>query len=275
MSFCTVNGFNIPIEDRAAGRDLDLIGRPKRAITGTGEGSFFNGKRTFNLKTPVVENADFLAYQGLINGEGHVIPLQENSFTADGISPAADTAYPVFTATTNKFDGGDYYMTTSGGLLWSAADIGNTETTSFTLCWVTDASPSGHSIFAVTATDTSTGGADLVYRDGSPATLTAPFYNVQVYSLGLYVDTDFGTTEEKRIHEIVYLPFKLNATQMAAITSRTKRFSALPYIAVSGDMVDGESVTCTGTSGTSDFVPSSFSGTFGANNNLSFTIQEK
>ena len=43
----------------------------------------------------------------------------------------------------------------------------------------------------------------------------------------------------------------------------------------SGDIVGGETVTCIGTSGTSDFVPSTFSGVFGANNNLSFTLQEK
>lgn len=275
MPFCTINGLSIPIEDRAAGRDLDLIGRPKRAITGTGDGSFFTSKRTFNLKTPIVENADFLTYQGLVNGEGHVVPLQDNCYTADGIGPVTDGTTPVFTATTNRFDNGGYYMTTTGTILWDAALLGNDASTNFTVCWVTDASPSGHSIFAVTATGSSYTSADLVYRDGSPATATPVFVNVMVDPNGLFVDTNTGTVEEKRIHEIVYLPFKLNAAQMAAITTRTKRFSALPYITVSGDMVGDDTVTCTGTSGTSDFVPSSFSGTFGANNRLSFTLQEK
>ena len=276
MPFCTINGFNIPIEDRAAGRDLDLIGRPKRSITGTGEGSFFTSKRTFNLKTPVVENADFLAYQGLVNGEGHVMPLQENAFTADGIGAESGTAN--FTATSNKFDGGDYYLTSSNPdpLKWSGDLLGHTNSDDFTVCWVTSDSPSGHAIFAKTGTGHS---VDLQYLNGSPG-FGADFSNVQIYGIasvaGIYVLPQAATiTERKQFHEIVYLPFKLNAAQMAAITARTKRFSALPYITVSGDMVDGETVTCTGTSGTSDFVPSSFSGTFGANNRLSFTLQEK
>tara|TARA_Y100000588_G_C14243492_1_gene920455 strand:+ start:1008 stop:1829 length:822 start_codon:yes stop_codon:yes gene_type:complete len=273
VAFLTVNGIPIPVEDASAGFDVDLVGRARRSITGLGDGSFLTSKRAFKLATPVVDRSSFLAYQGLLNGEGHVIPLQENCSTADGVGASKGTA--TFTATADKFDGGDYYMTTAGWVLWSAEDVGYNSSTGYTICWVSSASPSGHSIFAITATGESISGADLVYRDGSSTSLTTPFYNIQVYVSGILAQPLFGTTEEKQIHEIVYLPFKLTASQMETITTRTKRFSALPYIAISGDMVDGETVTCAGTSGKSDFVPSSFSGAFGANNKLSFTLQEK
>lgn len=283
MTFCTINGFNIPIEDRAAGADVDIFGRPARGITGSGEGSFFTSKRTFNLKTPIVQNADFLSYQGLINGEGHVMPLQENAFTADGIGPIASST-PVFTPTANKFDGGDYYMSSTGYILWylpgsnpSQNIEGRKEGSGFTLCWVTEKSPSGHHIRAKTGYGQTTAisdDTDLYYEDGVSVASASKFNVIQLNYFGVYY-LQYGTAEDKQLHELLYLPFRLTASQMETITTRTKRFSALPYIAVSGDIVGGETVTCIGTSGTSDFVPSTFSGVFGANNNLSFTLQEK
>ena len=233
-----------------------------------------------------MEHADFLAYQGLVNGEGHVMPLQENCFTADGLGPTRSSATPVFTATANKFDGGDYYMSSTGYIIWylpgskpSQNIEARKEGTGFTLCWVTEKSPSGHSILAKTGYGISLmGGAgdgtDLYYEDGSSVSHASKFNVIQLNYFGVYY-LQHGTTENKQLHELLYLPFKLTASQMETITTRTKRFSALPYITVSGDMVGDETVTCAGTSGTSEFVPSSFSGTFGANNSLSFTLQEK
>ena len=223
----------------------------------------------------MVENADFLAYQGLVNGEGHVIPLQENLYTADGIGPTRGGGpAPTFVATANKFDGGDYYVEYGGFSLWSAEQINHTAASDFTVCWVTEKSPSGHHILAITGTGATSDPSVLKYKDGATST-GSEFNNVQLIADGLMLFATAGAAEYKKIHEIVFLPFKLTASQMETITTRTKRFSALPYITVSGDMVDGDTVTCAGTSGTSDFVPSSFSGAFGANNSLSFTLQEK
>ena len=287
MTFCTINGINIPIEDRAAGADVDIFGRPKRGIDGTGEGSLSNYKRVFNLSIPIVSNSDFIGYQGLVSGQGHVVSFQYGGSTADGVFASTDPSasnmnvyFAVAGGAVPAFDGGGFYFNIPPyDVLWGLRISFMTQ--GWTMAWVTDndAATSGisgdHLLYA--KTDENTGYINGVNQPYVPATwdtiglnnLVASQNNMRLtQASGAYAHT-------KKLHEIVFLPFRLSTSQLTEITTRTKRFGNLPYISLSGDIVGGSSVTCIGTSGTSDFVPSSFSGSFGANNKMTFTLQEK
>lgn len=287
MTFCTINSINIPIEDGAAGADVDIFGRPARGILGHGTGSLSKSKRIYNLKVPVVSNADFLAYQGLVSGQGHVMPLQENCYTADGISAVADGSLSgAFTAAgASSFDGGSYYFTKPGVVtsfywpyedLWPFGLLADDLNPGYTIAWVTSSNTPGvpHNLLAVND-------EQIGYKNGvavaysGPTWAAAGLLDVAFGANGVGISNASGDTYLNRYHEIVFLPFRLSSTQMIDITTREKRFGNLPYVTLSGDIVNSASVTCIGTSGTSDFVPSTFSGVFGANNNLSFTLQEK
>jgi hypothetical protein len=287
MTFCTINSINIPVENEAAGADVDIFGRPARGILGHGTGSLSKSKRVYNLKVPVVSNADFLAYQGLVSGLGHVMPLQENCYTADGISAVADGSFTgVFQAAgLSSFDGGSYYFVKQPALTsiyWPYEDLWPYGTTTddlnpgYTVAWVTSSNTPGVDHNMLVTNDEQIGyknGVAVAYS--GPTWTAAGLLDVAFGAAGVAITNTSADTYLNRYHEVVFLPFRLSSTQMIDITTRTKRFGSLPYVTLSGDIVNGASVTCIGTDGTSDFVPSTFSGVFGGNNNLSFTLQEK
>lgn len=289
MAFCTINGLEIPIADASAGVSTDMFGRYPRGQTGTAHPSLLTTKKVWNLKTPPVPKDDHLAYKGLVSGTGHTIPCQNNLYTADGMSAIKNATDTVeFVQKVNDklvasmwFDGGLYWVEfgpiTSNGWHWP---VGYSASQQWTALWVTNNSTyNGSDLFC------RTGDGDYSdangYINGSVATASAAngLQNIAIWpmpvvrSLAIY-NVLGSQVYHKQYKEIVVLPYKLTVAQRIAATTRTKRWSNLPELTLSGDIVDNKEVRVFGTAGSSDFlqVADSSSPLY---NTLSFTLQER
>ncbi|QDP46860.1 MAG: hypothetical protein GOVbin406_49 [Prokaryotic dsDNA virus sp.] len=286
MSFCTINGIDIPIADASAKRDIDIYGRYDRGPTGGANPSFCKTKRAWTLTTPPLPKDEYLVYRGLVDGDGLSIQCQNNLYASDG-TPARGNATDTvsFNHMINSED--TLPMQFDGGLYWAEFgsiladswywETGYSDVQPWTILWITNnSSYEGSDLFCKTGNGPF---ADAVgYRNGTTVSGAASgLLNVGILPgdqvLKIYNNIS-SFSYHKMYKEIVLLPYRLTEEQRISATTRTKRWSLVPQLRLSGDMVEGETVDVFGVSGDTSFVRVA-NASSPIYNTLSFTLQEK
>lgn len=227
MAFLTLNGVEIPVLDGNASRSRVLIGERGRAFDGTFRSSVRARKRQWSLATPVVTKAEADAIVGLVEGQGHHWSFDADLYSDKGLVGTGAGASVGTTSPSPKFGAGRLGITT-GNTATFALSLGGAWTV---MVWQWDGAAWDHYVVTSAGHKWVNGirndAATTTWLAVSSGTLT-----LSAPSAAAYYD------------DLVALPYVIPAAWAEVWGVATSAFSALPRLAMAGDIgtatVEGE-----------------------------------
>jgi hypothetical protein len=266
MAFLTLNGWDVPVSDGNAGVRFQQLGAVSRSYMGKLSGTRRAKVREWSCKTVLTAEADAVALEGLINGDGHVWSFDNDLYSSKGLGPLAGYSVTVSAA---------------GGRFLGHVEVGSGTNLSFNpvydlveytlLVWKKE----GGVWYNYGIDD-----AGNQYENGATHTPIGAddVTNWFTFSSGNFIlhGKDLaGVNAAAPYDDLVIVPYRMPLAQIAAIYGLGAAHSSLPEISASGDVMPQTSATVIGELSEASFVQAMTGSGFASNvRALNFVLRE-
>lgn len=252
MAFLTINGIDVEVAAATpptAG--IEEVGERVRAFDGTLRVSRHALKQSFEFTTPPMLRADATALRRLLMGEGHAWSFDSNLYSSKGLGGSSVTNAVQQASGSSKFGAGRLQVGATTGTITFAAALGSTWSAGF---WrSTNGTSWTHYLVR-------SDGAKWVDGSRSDGTSTT-WLSVSSGSLTLAN----GTGSAVYYDDLYALPFLTADSWGPMLGVATSPFSALPALTVTGDLIEGSSLTCIGMAESYEVLPGVMGGSLQSN----------
>lgn len=226
MPFLSINNQTVPVRDRTPSRKPSFKGRRERSRAGQMRDGRRDKKRRLSLTSVVSDIAAADALRHLIQGEGHYFSFDNGLDASTGLQPSLNATVKLVTSG-GKFNG--FAEVESAGSMAIDAQLPEEWTVS---AWIDDGTGAGFEAIALRSDNTQ-------FESGVSGSFGVQ--NVLSESSGILtilgVDRA-GANAAVKIDELVVLPWFAVDAQIAAWHGLATSFSPLPFLNITGDMIE-------------------------------------